>query len=63
MNRWVNKNDAFSFERDQAEITTLRGLTFEMLGKTGDARKGMVVAEKSLRFRRAKHAGRYSVLT
>lgn len=63
LNRWVNTNDAFNFERDQAEIATLRGLTFEMLGKTGDARKGMVVAEKSLRFRRARHAGRFSILT
>lgn len=62
LNRWLNQNDAINFERDQAEIATLRGMSFEMLGKTGDARKGMVVAEKSLRFRRARHAGRFTAL-
>lgn len=62
LNRYLNVNDAINFERDQAEIATLRGLTFEMLGKTGDARKGMVVAEKSLRFRRARHAARFTAL-
>lgn len=63
IDRWLNQPDAISFQRDQAEIETLRGLTFEMLGKTGDARKGMIVAEKTMRFHRSRHAGRFTALT
>lgn len=63
LNRYVLKNNAFVFERDQATIKTLRPLGFEMLGKTGDARKGQIVGEKTLKFERAKHAGLFTALT
>lgn len=63
LNRYVNQNNAFNFQRDQATIKTLRPLSFEMLGKTGDARKGQVVGEKTLKFERAKHAGMFTALT
>lgn len=63
LDRWCAVNDAFIFERDQASVETLRPLHFEMLAKTGDALKGMVVGEKGFRFRMQTHAARFSILT
>lgn len=63
LNRWMRVEDAINFERAQASIATLRPMSFEMLAKTGDARKGQIVCEKTLRFRRQAHAGRFSALT
>jgi hypothetical protein len=63
MNRWTRDSDLFIFQRDQAELTTLRPLSFEMLAKTGDAISGQIVTEKTFKFRKQKHAGRFSALT
>lgn len=62
MSRWVRSGDLFGYSRDQVSLHDLRPLSFEMLGKTGDADKGMVVSESTLRFRREKHAFRFSAL-
>jgi hypothetical protein len=63
LDRWVLLNQAFLFAREQAEITTLRPMTFEMLAKTGDSTQGMIVAEKTLKFRRQSHAAMFTALT
>ena len=63
LNRWCRTTDLFLFQREQAEITTLRPLTFEMLAKTGDSMKGQIVAEKSMRFKRERHAAKFTALT
>ena len=63
LDRWVPLRNAILFERDQATIETLRPMQFEMLAKTGDAENGMVVAEKSLRFRVQQHAAAFTALT
>lgn len=63
MSRWVKTKDLFIFNRDQAEIGTLRPFQFEMLAKTGDSQKGQVVGEKTLKFRKQLHAARFSALT
>jgi hypothetical protein len=63
LDRWVRVQDVFVFEREQAQIATLRPLVFEMLAKTGDSMKGQIVCEKSFKFRRFSHAGRFSALT
>jgi hypothetical protein len=63
LDRWCRTQDIFVFEREQAQIATLRPLVFEMLAKTGDSMKGQIVCEKSLKFRRFPHAGRFSALT
>ena len=63
LDRWCRTADLFIFERDQAEMTTLRPFQLQPLAKTGDATKGMVIGEKSLRFFRQKHAARFSALT
>jgi hypothetical protein len=63
LDRWCRPSDLFIFSRDQATVATLRPLTFEMLAKTGDSAKGMVVGEKSLWFRRQSWAAMFTVLT
>lgn len=63
LDRWCRTRDAFGFSRDQATVETLRPMSFQMLAKTGDARQGQIVQEKSLRFRRQAHAFRFSALT
>jgi hypothetical protein len=63
MHRRVRATDAFLFNRDQATIRTLRPFQFEMLGKTGDSEKGIIVGEKTLQFNAQRWAGRFSALT
>jgi hypothetical protein len=63
LDRWCRKADLFIFSRDQAELNTLRPLSFEMLAKTGDAVNGQVVGEKTLKFRRQAWASFMSALT
>lgn len=63
LDRWVRTSDLFGFNRDQAEILTLRPWQFEMLAKTGDAISGMIVGEKGFKLRRESHAFRFSALT
>jgi hypothetical protein len=63
LNRWCLPNQAFIYSRDQATIGVLRPASFQMLAKTGDAQKGMVVAEKTLYFRRQSWAARFTALT
>lgn len=63
LNRWVRDADLFLYNRDQAELTTLRPIIFEMLAKTGDSAKGQVVGEKTLKFRRQLHAAKFKALT
>jgi hypothetical protein len=61
--RQLNDADAVNFQREQAIIRPLRPVTFEMLAKTGDSRKGEIVGEMSLEFVRARHAGKFTALT
>lgn len=63
MDRWVRDNNAYGFARDQATVETLRPLVFEMLAKTGDSMKGQLVGEKTMRFRRAGQAFKFTALT
>lgn len=63
LNRWVRSSDLFLYDRDQAQLLTLRPAQFEMLAKTGDSIHGQIVGEKTLRFRRERHAARFSALT
>lgn len=63
LNRWVRKQNAYLFSRDQAEISTLRPMTFEMLAKTGDSINGQIVDELTLKFRRQGHAAKFNALT
>lgn len=63
LDRWARVSDLFIFNRDQAEISVLRGMQMIPLAKTGDSDKAMVLHEKSLRFYRERHAARFSALT
>ena len=63
LDRWCLKNQGFLFSREQAEITTLRPMQFEMLAKTGDNTLGQVLAEKTLKFRMQAHAAQFNALT
>ena len=63
LDRWCRKGDLFIFSRDQAELNTLRPLSFEMLAKTGDAVNGQIVGEKTLKFRRQAWAAVMTALT
>lgn len=63
LNRWCRLEDLFGFNRDQATVCTLRPLGMEMLAKTGDSIKGQALMEKTLKFRRERHAFRFSALT
>ncbi len=65
MHRWVRDSDLFLFDPAQAEISTLegRGIAFEVLAKTGDRRKAMVVGEKGFKFRGEAHAAKMTALT
>lgn len=62
LNRWYRITDLHIFNRDQAEVVTLRGLHYESLAKTGDSDNGMIVGEKSFKFRNEKHAYKYTAL-
>jgi hypothetical protein len=62
LNRWLRKSDVFGFNREQATLMTLRPFTFEMLAKTGDSVKGMVVGEYSFTLKRQMHAFKMTAL-
>lgn len=65
LDRWIRTEDLFIWDSEQPTLETLVGgqLQFERLGKTGDAEKGQVVCEKTLRFRREKHSAMFTALT
>jgi hypothetical protein len=63
LDRWATVNQAFLFAREQATISTLRPMQFEMLAKTGDATNGQVVGEKTFKFRMQSHAAMFTALT
>lgn len=63
LNRWQRVADLFIFERDQAEMVTLRPFQFEMLAKTGDSKKGQMLSEDSFKLHRQSHAAKFSALT
>lgn len=63
LNRWFRTADAVVFNRDQAEIETLRPMQYQPLAITGDAMNGMVVGEKGFKFYRQAHAGKFTALT
>lgn len=63
LNRWCDTGDVFGWDRDQAELCTLRPMQFEMLSKTGDSVYGQIVGEYTLKFRRERHAFRCSAVT
>lgn len=63
LNRWIRLADAICFNRDQAEVETLRPLQYSPLAKTGDSEKGMVVGEKGFKFYRQAHAFKMTALT
>lgn len=62
LHRWVKDADAFLFNPEQTEWANFRPLQFSMLAKTGDRRRGMVVAEKGFKFRAEKWAGKMSAI-
>lgn len=63
LHRWLRTQDVFVINRDQAQVATLRPIVMEMLAKTGDSMKGQIVGEKTFKFRRSSHAGRFTALT
>lgn len=63
LDRWCRTANLYIFNRDQAEVDTLRPMQFEMLAKTGDSTKGQVVQEKTFKFRRQSHAAKFNALT
>lgn len=63
LDRWLRTADLPIISREQATVATLRPLAFTMLAKTGDRDHGMIVGEKTLKFRRAKHAAKFTALT
>lgn len=63
LNRWFRKADLALFNRDQAEVVTLRPLAYSPLATTGDAMNGMVVGEKGFKFFRQAHAAKFTALT
>lgn len=63
LNRWVRSSDLFLRRHEQLTIVTLRPWMYEQLAKTGDSRHGQVLAEKTLKFKNERHAGRMSALT
>lgn len=63
LHRWLRTLDVLAFAREQAEICTLRPITLEMLAKTGDSKHAQIVGEKTFKFRRTAHAGRFTALT
>lgn len=63
LDRWVRTADAIGFNRDQAEVATLRPIQFQPLAKTGDSIEGQIVGEKTLKFRRERHAFQFNALT
>lgn len=63
LDRWMRTQDLFIFNRDQAKIATLRPWNFKMLAQTGDAQKGELLCEKSLRFFAQAHAAKFTALT
>jgi hypothetical protein len=63
LDRWVRPQDAFIFSRDQAAQTTLRPTQLEMLAKTGDSVKGMVIGESGFKFYRQSWAAWMTALT
>lgn len=63
LDRWVLVNNAFIYDRNDLELSTLRPMQFEMLAKTGDSKKGQVVGEYSLKVRRAAQQYAFTALT
>lgn len=63
LHRWLRTSDVVAISREQATICTLRPQVFVPLAKTGDRDHAHIVCEKTLRFRRERHAARFSALT
>ena len=65
MHRWVQPNNLFLFNPEQAEVSTLtnRGMKWVKTAKTGDRDESYVITEKGFKFRRAAHAGKMTALT
>lgn len=63
LDRWCRTSDVFIFGRDQAVVNTLRPMQFEMLAKTGDAVKGEILAEKTMKLHRQSWAAKFTALT
>lgn len=62
LNRWLRTEDILIYGRDQFMMKTLRGFQFQMLAKTGDSRRGMLVGEVTCQFKGAPHAARFSAI-
>lgn len=63
LNRWFRTADMAVFNREQAEIATLRPFQYSPLAITGDSLPGMVVGEKGFKFFRQAHAFKCTALT
>jgi hypothetical protein len=63
MDRWLRSTDAFGLDSQYISTVTLRPLVFEMLAKTGDSRRGEVVAEKSMKVRLETRHFKFTALT
>jgi hypothetical protein len=63
VNRYLRAADAFLFSRDQVTDVTVRPWMVKPLSTGGDYDRVAIIAEKSLKFKRERHAGKFSALT
>jgi len=65
MHRWVQPDNLFLFNPEQAEVATLSGREMKWVktAKTGDRDESYVITEKGFKFKRAAHAGKMTALT
>lgn len=62
-NRWVDKMHAFAFSRENVVRRPLRPVTVEMLAKTGDSQRTMLVCEESIEIKGQEHCAKWVNLT
>jgi len=63
VNRWLRTTDLIGLDSQYVSKVPFRPLSFEMLARTGDARKGMTLCEMSLKVRLESRHMRFSALT
>lgn len=61
-NRWAINSDFFLFRRETCTRRILDVLQFEWLAKTGDSKKGQIVAEETLEVKGAQHMAMLTAL-
>jgi hypothetical protein len=63
INRWIKETEALVFKPDMWSQVTLRPFTRELLAKTGDADRHMIIGELSLKHKNYKGTGRITGLS